>query len=174
MKLPLSDALRIGERLAHPDPYQNEPIIRALKGQGALPHDLTDKYAWEPGVHLNISQATAYPNEALCKIHPWLHLPVLCPWCATPVKGGEIVAHPAAEHDQEIGYEEHCDWISDLEAEPDMRTMALAVYFPSRVERLRILEMARAQHMSSHRFLAAAARLVLEYGLKLVNFVEVE
>jgi len=174
VKLPLSEALRLGVRHDHPDPDQSRPMLLALKGQGVLPYDLWDPFAWDSASHLNVGQATAYSSEALCRIHPWLNDHVLCPWCAASLQGGEIVEHPAEEHEEEIGYGDTCDWIADMEAEPDLRTMALAVYFWSREERLRMLQMARSQHLSSHRFLAAAARLVLKYELRLKNFVDVE
>jgi len=173
LPLPLSEALRLGVRHTHPDPDQSSPMLLALKGQGVLPYDLADRFAHDPAIHLNIAQATAYPGEALCRIHGWLNHGVLCPWCAASVKGGAIIAHPAEEHEDEFGYGEVCDWIADLEAEPDLRTLALAVYFESRGERLRVLQMARAQHLSSYRFLAAAARLALKYELRLRDFVEI-
>jgi hypothetical protein len=173
MRLPLSRALSLGVQHAHPDPDQSRPMLLALKGQGVLPYDLWDPFAHDPAIHLNVGQATAYSGEALCRIHGWLNDSVLCPWCTTLIKGGEIVAHPVEEHYDEIGYGDTCEWISDMEEQPDLRTLALAVYFESRVERLAVLRMARHQHLSSHRFLAAAARLVLKYELRLENFVEV-
>jgi hypothetical protein len=140
----------------------HDPVIMALQGLGAIPLDLDDSRAYQPGQYNNL----AYPKEALLRLRPWLKEHVPCAWCAQPLTGAEIVAHPIVRHGEEIDLQQECEWLDQMEAEPEMRARALAVYFSNAWERRRVMDTAQKLHISPSNLIAGAIRLMLQYGLQ--------
>ena len=160
----LSEALRRGDRFPHNDGHNS--VIAVLKGMGALPPDLDADNRYFVPDKGNYSQTEAYPKEALIKRRPWLNEKLLCPWCAKEVSGPEIVSHPTQEHWDEIDLDDECDWLEEMEAEPERRN-ALAVYFPNAQERWRVMRAAQAFQLTPSELIGAAMRLVLDFRLPL-------
>jgi hypothetical protein len=139
------------------------PVIMALKGLGALPFDLDNARSYQPGQWSTL----AYPEEALTRLRPWLNDSLLCPWCGDALTGAQAVSHPIQAHGDEIQLEEECNWLAEMEDDPEMRRSGLAVYFSTDRERRCVLDAAQRMQVSPSDFIAAALRLVLEYGLRL-------
>ncbi len=164
MRISLSEAIERGNMLG----AGGDALIAALKGLGALPADLDsfDRF-FEPDLPGSWTNTYAYPEEALERRRPWLNETLLCPWCAKQLSGAEIVSHPAECPADEVEIEDECEWLAQMEAEPETRSKSLAVYFPNAMERRAVLDAAQRIQMSPSAFIAAALRLVLEFRIRL-------
>jgi hypothetical protein len=163
-QISLGEALRNGDQLKHNDGHTQ--VVAALKGMGALPPDLDSDNRYFVPDQGNQYQTAGYSEDALVKRRPWLNEKLLCPWCAIVISGPEIVSHPINHHSGEIELGEECDWLEEMEAEPEHRA-ALAVYFPSACERRRVMRAAQAFRVTPSELIGAAIRLVLDYRFPL-------
>lgn len=160
----LSEALRKGEQFPRNDGH--DPVIAALKGLGALPPDLDADNRYFVPDQGNWTQTAGYAQEALVKRRPWLNEKLPCPWCAKPLTGSQIVSHPIDWHSDEIDLDDECEWLEEMEPEPESRS-ALAVYFPNAYERWRVMLAAQAIQVTPSELMGAAIRLVLDFQLPL-------
>src|SRR5579863_3566814 len=108
MKLPLSDAVRLGSLLI-PEPRAFESAACAL-GMALLANGITPSGDAEPD------------EQAFLRLYPWVAQGSVCEWCGQWMPYEAMIYHPFDEHVMtgEISLERFCDWISWMEPPPAM------------------------------------------------------
>lgn len=137
-----------------------------LQCEGVLPFNLKE-------CNPSQFQDHAYSGAAVERRHPWLANWILCPWCADPHRGVDLIDHAIYEHvDDEIEIGEAGEYFDQMEnaqpTPPDR--LGLAVYFQTPDERTEIMLAARHQGLTTNAYLAAALRMILREDLCVREF----